>query len=467
MFSKLLEWIRKALQKFKLLPGTEANLSAEILMSDTMSSAIDLWSRLYEDKAPWVDNKKVFSANLAASIASEVARLVTLEMAAEITGSARAKLLNENFQKVIDQARIFTEYAAAKGGLIFKPYVAGDKIPVDLIQADSFFPLDFDASGRLTGGIFVEQIRRSGKIYTRLERHQMAGKKYIVASHAYMSSSESSLGTEIDLADVLEWAQLQTEITIAGVDRPLFAYFKMPLANTKDPKSPLGVSVYARAVDLIRRADEQYSRILWEYEGGELAIDAAADIFKQGDNGEPILPKGRERLYRAYEYDRQDGKVFIQPYAPELRDESLFNGYNNLLKRIEFTCGLAYGTLSDPQNVDKTATEIIASKQRSYALVTDVQKALQTALEDLVYAMDTWATLYNLAPAGEHKASFTFDDSILNDPEMERQRDLQEVRDGLMQKWEYRMKWKGEDEATAKKMVAQEEADDDLMGFRR
>ncbi len=70
------------------------------------------------------------------------------------------------------------------------------------------------------------------------------------------------------------------------------------------------------------------------------------------------------------------------------------------MKLIEFACCLAYGTLSDPQNVDKTATEIKTSKQRSYTFVSDTQLALQTALEDLVYAMNFWASLYGLVPPG-------------------------------------------------------------------
>ena len=46
-----------------------------------------------------------------------------------------------------------------------------------------------------------------------------------------------------------------------------------------------------------------------------------------------------------------------------------------------------------------------------------------------------------------------FEDSYIIDKESERQRDQQEVRDGLMNKWEYRVKWYGEDEATAKAML--------------
>ena len=58
-----------------------------------------------------------------------------------------------------------------------------------------------------------------------------------------------------------------------------------------------------------------------------------------------------------------------------------------------------------------------------------------------------------------------FEDSYIIDKESERLRDQQEVRDGLMQKWEYRVKWYGEDEATAKNMAGAERSDNEYMGF--
>ena len=76
---------------------------------------------------------------------------------------------------------------------------------------------------------------------------------------------------------------------------------------------------------------------------------------------------------------------------------------------------MAYGTLSDPNNVDKTAEEIKTSKQRSYQFVSDTQGALQDALEDLLYAIDFYCTVYNLAPSGSYTASYVWDDSIVRD----------------------------------------------------
>ena len=100
------------------------------------------------------------------------------------------------------------------------------------------------------------------------------------------------------------------------------------------------------------------------------------------------------------------------------------------MKRIEFQCGLAYGTLSDPQNVDKTATEIMASKQRSYSTVKSIQHALQVALDDLLYAMNAYADLYQLAPAGSYTAVYNWDDSIVNDPGERKQLFWQYVQAG-------------------------------------
>ena len=43
-----------------------------------------------------------------------------------------------------------------------------------------------------------------------------------------------------------------------------------------------------------------------------------------------------------------------------------------------------------------------------------------------------------------------FEDGYIIDKEAERARDLVEVQERLMQPWEYRVKWYGEDEETAK-----------------
>ncbi len=269
------------------------------------------------------------------------------------------------------------------------------------------------------------------------------------------------MGDPIALDTIEEWAELDEETTIKNVKSPLFGYFKTPFANTIDTTSPLGVSVYSRAIKLIEEADKQFSRILWEYEGSELAIDADVTTLQQSKVNEKLkLPKLKERLFRATGQNK-DGSSFYNVFSPEIRDSSLFNGLNNILKRIEFNCGLAYGTISDPQMIEKTAEEIKTSKQRSYSTVTDIQGSLEDALNDTIYAMDVLTTLYHLAPLGKYETSHEWDDSILVDAKSEQSIMMQEVNSGIINKIFYLVKRYGVTEEQALEMIPQETEQED------
>ena len=117
-----------------------------------------------------------------------------------------------------------------------------------------------------------------------------------------------------------------------------------------------------------------------------------------------------KRLYRLINQEN-----LFSDWTPELRDVSIINGLDEIFRRIEFNCGLAYGTLSKVQASDKTAEEVRASKQRSYAKVSEIQAALKTALLELIGAMDALCDLYFLADKGDYSVNFEFDDSIVAD----------------------------------------------------
>ncbi len=134
---------------------------------------------------------------------------------------------------------------------------------------------------------------------------------------------------------------------------------------------------------------------------------------------------------------------------------------------MEFNCGLAYGTLSDPKSVEKTATEIKTSRQRSYVTITDTQKALERALRELIAAMDTLATLYRLAPAGVYETTATFDDSVVTDKEAQSAQDRQTVSMGAMPKYQFLMRNYGLSEEAAREWISEvqsETKDQELFG---
>ena len=196
LFQKTIEWLKQIVKAV-----ASKNKSFDTSISSSMESAITRWTKLYNNRADWLTDK-VKSLSLPAAIASEFARLVTLEMKTEITGSKRADYLNEQYQRVIEGIRPNVEYACAKGGIILKPYVAGNNIVVDYNQADTFLPTAFDGTGKMTGCIFYTQIVRDGDIYTRVEEHSLVGSTYTVTNKAFMSKVKGSLGKELSLIHI-------------------------------------------------------------------------------------------------------------------------------------------------------------------------------------------------------------------------------------------------------------------------
>ena len=464
------------------------------------------------------DPSRVVSLGLPALISSEKARMAVLEWQSEITAPTkevevkneeytepqkdefgnvipspqpeittedkpvgndeRAKYLESQYKKLKGAIRKQLEYGIAKGGLIIKPYVvdrgsvtktygeAKDTanryaIEFDYIQADNFYPLAFDANGNITEAAFIQTKSEAKLLYRRLEYHKLVGTTVTVINKAFKStntdndSSNADLGQEIPLTDVYEWKDFQPRTVIENVDRPLFAYFKMPEANTIDPTSPLGVSGFSRATQLIKDADIQYSRLLWEYEGGEMAIDIDRDALPtvMGADGKEHTVQShlQNRLYR--KLDLGDGDTY-QPFAPSLRDTAYINGLNTILQRIEDAVGLSRGTLSEDNTTDaRTATELRILKQRSYSTNAEIQKALEQALRDAIYVMDVYCTLYNITADGEYDISFEWDDSILVDVEEELAKRITLLQNGLAGKVELRMWYFGETERQAREAL--------------
>lgn len=446
MFEKVINFIKGAISKMFNTSDIAKDFNIDISIRDEMLSAIEKWASIYNSKAPWL-NEEVKSLHVAKTICEKVAKAVTIELKTKVDD----KEIDKVYQRFIKSIRTNTEYALGKGGMFFKPFYTNGKIKISCIQADKFIPTKFDSTGELLGAIFIDQITKGKDIYTRLEYQELNDTTITIKNKAYKTTVHNSsiLGTQILLSQVPEWANIQEEIQINDVNRLLGGYFKIPIANPVDNTSPVGVAIFANAIDTLEEIDKQFSRTLWEYEGSELAIDVDELMFARDKDGNPILPKGRERLYRALNIDGEKADKW-NVFSPEIRDTSLFNGLNELLRQCESQCGLAFGTISKIENVEKTATEIKSSKQDYYVTVSDVQGALQTALEDLIYGIDILMSLYGIKHKVEADVSFDWDDSILVDSEKKQAQALVEKNAGLIDDIEYFVQTRdySEEEAT-------------------
>ena len=526
MWSMIVSKIKEILKKMVGSRTIERTLHVTPIMSSQMENAIELWAAMYKNQAPWIKEPtyenpvRVVSLGLPSLIASEKARTALLEMQSEITtptkevekenpnykkpepdefgnlipsaepklitedkpvsATDRAEYLNEQYKKLKRQLRKQIEYGIAKGGLVIKPYLVGNKvdktdkqnksksgtdwqIEFDFIQADAFYPLAFNASGQITEAAFIQTQAEKDVTYRRLEYHKWSNNQVTIINKAFRSDNNNTnqgdmsgldLGHEVPLKSVDAWKDLQEQVVINDIQKPLFAYFKMPEANTVDTSSPLGVSGYSRAIDLIKDADMQYSRLLWEYEGGEMAVDIDRDALKleQDTKGkEHTVPNiMQSRLFRKVDLGASDTYV---PYAPALRDGSYIQGLNTILMRIEDVTGLSRGTLSDAATEARTATELKILKQRSYQTNADIQQSIEDTLKDVVYIMNAYCSLYKITKPGEYDVSFEWDDSIIVDVDTELGKQMTLLQNGLTSKKEVRMWYFGETERQAEQAL--------------
>lgn len=412
-------------------------VGGDVELSEAMIDNIDLWQSMFRGDSPW--SKEAPSLGIELGICREFADISINEMEASVNN----EVLNELFKKAITDLNENLQDGLALGSLIIKPMFGG----VEYITADRFIPIKFNDKGQPTDCIFVQHKRISTyKHLFRTERHTLIPQGLRIQNKAWESSSASSIGVQKDLSIIPEWADYPDEIIYQGMSDMDFGYYRNPLKNRVD-NSYCGVSIYSGvAVERIKKADYQGARIDWEFVSGERAIHVDEKALRYNKKtGKRDLARLDKRLYRGLNLEQNTGEL-LKEYSPDFRQEDLIAGLESYYRQIEFAVGLAYGDLSNTQNVDKTATEIRAAKQRKYNRVSAIQENLKNCLEGLVKGIAFYNSMYTQA----YEFICTFNDSILTDEEAERNQDRQDVSMGAMSLAEYRSKWYGEDIETAK-----------------
>lgn len=419
-------------------------VGTDITLSQDMIDAINEWKNMISGAADWI-NDSVESLKIEEGICREFADSVLLEMETSVDNDK----LNAAYQKAIENINAEFQEGLALGSFILKPL--GPDLS-EFVSADKFIPIRFGDDGKLLDVGFLA-VKKIGEVdyFTKFERHYFINSNLTIENKCFHSQSTSDIGTACKLEEVDEWKNIASgPITYPGMNQMDFGYYRNPIKNRVD-ESKCGVSIFDPAKGLIKKADVQAARYDWEFDSGERAIHVDNRALKQERNGFGVA-KLKKRLYRGLNLDDGKDKELFKEYSPEMRDEAFKRGLEEYKREIEFAVGLAYGDLSDIQEVAKTATEIKASKNRKYNRVTEIQKNLKTCLEDFVNGL----AFYNSMLNSGYEFSCKFNDSILTDEETERQQDRQDVSMGVMSHLEYRMKWYNEDESTAKKMLPEQ-----------
>ena len=448
MIKHLIELIKQALNKMIGNPKQDNSIDSSV--SETMIKAISLWKKMYKNKAPWVSKD-------TGVISIGIPKLICKAFKQQVLSEMKTDIIDPNISTEVDK----------------------DKQEETKTRADyfnyqgEFYPIAFDDDGNIVDIAFLNQFRSGDILYTKVERQTFEYNTVTIENKAFKvkldangdENTTQELGEEIPLTEVEKWSTLESRVEIENVEKPLYGYYCEPISNNIDMDSPLGISFFSDAKDLIQKADEQFGRLDWEYEGGQMAIDVdpTALHYENGYYGtHSVMDRMKDRLYRSLDLGASNT---YNAFAPTLRDASYLDGLNNILMRIEDALCLSRGTISNVEAEARTATEIRVLKQKAYDNIVSHQEALEDTLMDTVYAMNVLVDLYELAPDGDYDTTVEWGDSVLTDTDTELQQKIQLVDADILDKAEVRAWYTGESLEVATKKIKdmQKEKQENMM----
>ena len=225
----------------------------------------------------------------------------------------------------------------------------------------------------------------------------------------------------------------------------------------------MGMSVYANAIDQLEGADLVYDSYCNEFRLGKkritVPISMAHILMEENGTATPVFDDSDTEFYAIPEMKDVQNK--IEEHNMELRYEAHEAGIKTALGLLSYKCGLGNDRYTFEKDGVKTATEVISEKSELFQNLKKHELLLNDALTGLAYALSDLMGLGN-----GFEVTVNFDDSIIEDTAAEKQQFLQEIRDGVRQKWEYRVRFLGESEAKAKSMIETVKDDNEWMGFK-
>lgn len=363
-----------------------------------------------------------------------------------------------NFEVKVNEMQ---EMAFALGTVAFIPRVVGMEateagpipgsarsIVLDYVTVENIWPIAW-RNGIITECAFSSIVTANGDDYCYLQIHRMINGLYDIENRIYKYQNEN-LTTEIPLTDVQGFERVPP-VVHTGSDRRQFVIDRPNIANNFDYSIPLGISVFANAIDVMKGVDIAYDSYVNEFVLGKKRVMVKPSATEYLD-GEPIFDSD-DLVFYVLPEDVQDGAA-ITPIDMTLRTAEHNTGIQDQLNLLSSKCGFGENHYRFNQGSVSTATQIISENSTMFRTIKKHEIILESAIKELCrIILHLGNTAMGAGLNEEAEVTIDFDDSIIEDKTTERNNDRQDLAAGIMNDWEYRMKWYNEDEATAKKML--------------
>lgn len=337
--------------------------------------------------------------------------------------------------------------AVCKNGRLVRSPSA--RLRVDFVDASHIVPISVGSDG-MTEAAFVSEVTHRGRELVYVELHRLETDGYVITNEWLERKDGRLVQTEGD-------SSVPREIR-TGSSVPLFATLSPSISNYIDESCGLGVSVYAQAIDCLKGVDLAFNNFCRDLKLGGKKVFINRSLVVRDEEGNVFTPDdvAQQLFVTVGDSDLAD-ETMITEHNPSLRTQENADAVQHQLDYLSFRCGLGtrHYLFSGVQGkAQLTATQYTGERQDLIQNTARHRLAAERFFLGIARAA-LWAAsdILGISLDKNTPLKVTFDDSYFIDSESERERDRAEVAAGLMLPYEYRMKWRGESEETAKNIL--------------
>lgn len=351
-------------------------------------------------------------------------------------GSLQEILDRNNFRVRGNQ---LIELAFASGTGAFVEYIGIDGLPIiDYVHAERIYPLSWD-NGDITECAFASYRRDGEKKYYYVQIHKKENGRYKIFNHYVDAGTGQDLPLPENMLPVIDTKSI----------KPLFQIVMPNIVNNLDIDCPLGISVFANAIDAIKNADLVFDSYANEFILGRkrIFVDINATQTEVMDGVVAPVFDAHDVVFYAFDNGNPDEEKKITEIDMTLRAQEHETALQRALATISSKCGLGNTRYQFEGGGAKTATEVISEKSDLYQNLCKHEIIVRKALTDMV------ESLAFLMGANAAEVKIDFDDSIITDRQSDFNYLMQLVAAGAAEPWELRAYWLGETEEQARARV--------------
>lgn len=452
-------------------------------------SRIEVWRSWYKSNVRKFHKYRVYRGNgtsvncnryalgMAKKVSEDMADLllnerVIITVSHEATEKFVKKVLQENTWEELGNE--YQEWKSALGTVAYVVYVKGGNLDTDgnltggtvginYVEAGNIYPTSWQNKA-VTECIFTFAKTHKRKKYIQFQYHKLEDvpgenrKQYVIENSVVENTNGA--GTELTEA---QWNEIPAFRGLAarvetGSDVPNFIIDRLNIVNNADDDStnPMGVALFANALDVVRKLDLEYDSYANEFSLGRKRIFVAPEFLTMED-GNPVFDPDDSVFYELPEDYFKDTKEAMREVNMDLRIDEHSRAINDDLNILSLKCGFGTNRYKFENGQIKTATEVISVNSDMYRTLQKHELVLDRVLIQLIRTIIHTGVTIGVPGLNENaEITISFDDSIIEDKDSERKNDRQDVSMGVMGLAEYRVKWYGETPEEAQKNLPEQ-----------